>query len=203
MACMKRMVFFAMFSLTCGPAAAQQATDWYNDRVFHGQLDASVEAFFGDARGQFLDPRGMIEPGADPHRVATQFRVAFDGVPQDQLTNRDGHSIYSACQPHNCGVSAAVLTRRGSAVVEAAALIHWRCGRRDLPAVQPARSPGGLSRVGGCDDLQHPTVTMFFPSRATVNPQQVRDLRDWARHWLTSVERRSEYRARYVTVALR
>lgn len=202
MACMKRMVFLAMFSLAVGPATAQQAAPWYNNRDFHRQLDVSIQSFFGDARGQFLNPPDLRWPGADPHLVATQFRVAFDGVPQSQETTGDRHTLYSACQPHNCAVSGAVLTRQGSAVVEAAALIHWRCGRRDLPAVQPARSPGGLSRVGGCDDLQHPTVTMFFPSRSTVRAQQVRDLQDWAKHWLIAVERGNAYHARYVTVAL-
>lgn len=201
MVCMKRIVLFAMFSLAVGPAAAQQATDWYNNRVLHRQLDASVQAFFGSQRGQFLELRGVHEPGADPHLVATQFRGVFDGIPQDQLPTKDGYALYVACQPHNCFVSAAVLTKRGSTVVEAAALIHWRCGRSDLPKDQPARSPGGLSRVGGCDDLQHPTVTMFFPSRAAVNAQQVRDLREWAKSRLSSVLRDTEHRTRYVTVA--
>jgi hypothetical protein len=200
---MKRMVFLAIFALAVGPATAQPTTDWYNDRALHHQLDASVGAFFGSERGQFLELHGVPDPGANPHLVATQFRGVFDGVPQDLLTTKDGHVLYSACQPHNCAVAAAVLTKRDSAVVVAAALIHWRCGRRDLPPDQPARNPAGLSRVGACDDLNHPTVTMFFPSRAAVNVQQVRDLQDWARHWLTAVERSSAYRARYVTVALK
>lgn len=200
---MKRMIFLAIFSLAIGPATAQPATDWYNDRVLHRQLDAAVQAFFGGERGQFLGLHGIHDLGADPHLIATQFRGVFDGVPQDLMTNKDGYALYSACQPHNCAVSAAVLTKRDSAVVEAAALIHWRCGRRDLPADQPVRSPFGLSRVGACDDLNHPTVTMFFPSRAAVDVQQVRDLQDWARHWLTAVERGSAYRVHYVTVALK
>lgn len=203
MTSMKWMFFFAIFFLGGRPAAAQPATDWYNDRVLHRQLDASVQAFFGSERGQFLELHGIHDPGADPHLVATQFRRVFDGVPQDLLTTKDGYALYSACQPHNCAVSAAVLTKRDSAVVEAAALIHWRCGRRDLPADQSARRPAGLSRVGGCDDLNHPTVTMFFPSRAAVNVQQVRDLQDWARRWLTAVERSSAYQAHYVTVVLK
>lgn len=202
MTCMRWMAFFAMFLLAGNPATAQPATDWYADRVLHHQLDASIRAFFGGERGQFLELHGTLHPGANPHLIATQFRGVFDGVPQDLLTTKDGYVLYSACQPHNCAVSAAVLTKPNNAVVEAAALIHWRCGRRDLPVEQPAGSPAGSSRVGGCDGLNRPTVTMFFPSRAAVNVQQVGDLQDWARHWLTAVEHRSSYRVHYVTVVL-
>ncbi|HEU4670096.1 MAG TPA: hypothetical protein VFR91_05290 [Dyella sp.] len=190
-----------MLFLAAGTAAAQHATAWYNDVALHRRLDASVRSLFRDERGQFVDLHGHLAPGDDPRLIATQFLGVFDGVPQDRLTTAHGYTLYAGCQPHNCAVAAAALTAPGTTTVEAVALIHWRCGRTDLPKVRPARTPGRPARIGGCDDLHHPTVTMFFPSRSAVDARQVRDLEAWAGKWLSAIG--ASRRTRYVTVALR
>lgn len=201
MASMRRMALTPILFLVLGTAAAQHASPWYNDRALRQQLDTSVTSFFGSEKGQFVVLRGRDAPGVDQGLLATQFLGIFDGVPQDRVTTEHGYTLYSGCQPHNCAVTAAVLTESDGTVIDAAALIHWRCGRPDLPTDSPQAAKGEPFRVGGCDDLQHPTVTMFFARKAAVDEQKVQDLKDWAAKRLSDI---GGYRkTRYVTVAFK
>lgn len=201
MASMKRMVLVPMLFLVLGTASAQRVNAWYNDRALRQQLDTSVTSFFGRERGQLVVLRGRHAADVDQGLLTTQVLGVFDGVPQDLLTTEHGYTLYSGCQPHNCAVSAAVLTAPGSTLVDAVALIHWRCGRPDLPMDIAPAAAGAPFRVGGCDDLQHPTVTMFFARKAAVDAPMAQDLKAWARKRLSDV---GGYRkARYVTVVLK
>lgn len=198
---MKKMVLLPMLFFVLGTAAAQHASAWYNDLTLRQQLDKSVTSLFGSEKGQFVVLRGYYAPGIDQGLLVTQFRGVFDGVPQDLVTTAHGYTLYSGCQPHNCAVSAAVLTEPGSTVLDAAALIHWRCGRTDLPMHSPQATKGQPFRAGGCDDLQHPTVTIFLARKAAVDQHVVQDLKDWASKRLSDI---GGYRkTRYVTVAIK
>ncbi len=178
---MKLMAIASLLFLTLGSAYAQENSVWYNNATLRQQLDTSATSFFAGEKGNFVKLEGHYSPDVDKNLLATQFLGVFDGVPSDQQTTKHGYTIYSGCQPQNCGVSAAILTEPNSTLIDAAALIHWRCARKDLPMDSEAANKGGRFRVGGCDDRGHPTVTIFFAHKGTVDHQMIRDLKMWAK----------------------
>ena len=89
--------------------------------------------------------------------------------------------LYGGCQVRNCAVSAVVLTEPNSTLIDAAALIHWRCARTDLPMDSQPVAKGKPFRVGGCDDRNHPAVTIFFAHKGTVDRHMIQDLKMWAK----------------------
>ncbi len=197
---MKKCAILTLLLMLFGPAVAQENTVWYNNSTLRQQLDISVAAFFGNTRGAFVRLTGHYTPGVDKKLLTTQFLGVFDGVPQDFLTTRHGYAIYSGCQPHNCGVAAAVLTAPGSTMIDAAALIHWRCGRANLPMNTRPAAKGARFRVGGCDDIDHPTVTIFFAHKGTVDEPMAQDLKEWAKKRLSDL--RIDGKTEFVTVAV-
>lgn len=198
---MKKTTLIALLLFASSAATAREPAAWYDNVALRQQLDTSVRSFFGSEKGQFVVLRGHQAPGVDPRLVATQFLGVLDGVPLDRVTTKNGYTLYSGCQPHNCAVTAAVLTKFGSTVVDAAALIHWRCAREDLPLDSTPAASGSRYRVGGCDDAHHPTVTMFVARKAPADERQVHELEDWAGKRLSAIA--GDRKARYETVAVK
>jgi len=147
---------------------------WYDDPALRSQLDQAIARFFGDARGPDI-PLG----DASNHmpRLARRFARVFDGVPGEERMLPDGDVLYAGCQPHNCGVAAAVVVGQGRQVI-AAAVTHWHCGSRRLPAERPAR-PGRPGRIGDCDDPAFPTLAII--ARGAGDTQAIAALERWGR----------------------
>lgn len=200
MVSVKKTTLVALLLFASSTAVAREPAAWYANAALRLQLDTSVRSFFGSEKGQFVALRGRRAPGGDPRLVATQFLGVLDGVPLDRVTTKYGYTLYSGCQPHNCAVTAAVLTKFGSTVVNAAVLIHWRCARADLPLDSTPAAKGGRYRVGGCDDALHPTVTVFVARKAAADERQIQALKDWAEKRLSAIA--GDRKARYETVAL-
>lgn len=155
-------------------AASASAQVWYDDPALRTQLDQAIAGFFGDTHGPDI-PLG--DRSNQMPRLAQRFASVFDGVPGDEDRLPDGEVLYAGCQPHNCGVAAALVVGQGRQVI-AAAVTHWHCGSSRLPAERPA-SPGKPERVGGCDDPAYPTLTIF--TRGARDPQAIAALERWGR----------------------
>lgn len=147
---------------------------WYNDALLRAQLDAAIARFFGAARAP-----GVPLGDAQNHipLLARRFAGVFDGVPGQRLPLSSGEVLYEGCKPHECGVAAALVVGQGRQVI-AAAVTHWNCGSRLLPAERAAQ-PGSPGRAGGCDDPAWPTLTIF--TRGARDPQAIAALEQWGR----------------------
>ncbi len=163
-----------------GWAAVTSHAAWYGNRTLRTNLDRAIDGFFGHTHGDLVVLRGKYGPLEPAQNLSLQFKAVFDGAPGQSYLTRHGYVLYSGCQPHNCGVAAAVLTKPGDSLIDAAALIHWRCARKDLPRDRPVE-PRMVARAGGCDAPGFPTLTVFSPGKTSVDASMIRDFRQWAR----------------------
>ena len=189
------LVLLAVTSL----ATAQEGGVWFNNPNTREQLDNSISSFFANQHAGSVTLRSVHARNENAGLLATQFKEVFDGVPQDGLQTAHGYTLYSGCQPQNCNVAGALITAPGSTLVDAAALIHWRCARTDLAKDRPQEG-SEPAREGGCDDPSFPTVTIFVMNRRSANEDQIQDLKQWAKLRLNRMG--GVKRVRMVIVAL-
>jgi hypothetical protein len=160
------------------PAAKPASPSWANDPAVVDQLQTTVAAFFGDARGDYdAAPAAPPEdPKADPALVVTQFRAAFFGVPVGNAPKvlPDGKKLYVGCKPHDCMVRAALVTEADGATPVAAALKHHYCGRTFPGSTEPGRP----TEPHQCEDAA--TLTLFFPKEPPMDIDVEHALVSWA-----------------------
>lgn len=149
-------------------------------------LIQKVAAFLQEGAGRYVDtnhrhisPDGTPKPeiSATKPGLSEQFNDVFGGVPDPEITLVGNYRLFGACQVHNCGVRAFVVTDASGATVQAAGLIHYRCTYRPGASNEPiVQSEGNAS---DCENF--PTLTIFYRSSQTKNASVTEQVIKWAR----------------------
>jgi len=118
--------------------------------------------FFGDQRGDYILPNQPLYE---------QFGEALSGPPDPEKTLADGSTLVAGCRYKSCTEKGAMVFDANGAV-EAAGLIHRRCGapppRKGSPRCQPQT-----------------TFTLFTSTRST-SAEAIEAVRAWAHDKMAS-----------------
>lgn len=174
------MAVTVSITLLAGRAHGQGVHMWYDDQLWRQNIDQSITTFFGDHVGTYVG-YGLTEKkytAQKAARIGNQFLVTFDGVPLENTALSGNNQLFAFAKPHDANVKAAVVTAVHGTEILAAGLIHYSCGTIsrahifDSAAVTKNYSNACSSK---------PTLTIFFNSMASRNPQVRDDLLAWGK----------------------
>jgi hypothetical protein len=113
-----------LLAVTPAPAApghctltALQACANTNQLVDDPQFAGALRRFFGDARGDYLQPNAPL---------ADQVAEALHGPPEDRKGLATGDWLFTACRAHSCPEKGAVIVTQTGRIL-AAGLMNFNC----------------------------------------------------------------------------
>jgi len=137
-----------------------------NQLVWSSDLQPAIQAFFGKARGSYLNDNALL---------SEQTEQVLSGAPDIRQHLPSGEWLFTACQAHDCGNKGAIVFDNAGEI-EAVGIISFDCHR--VP-------PGQV----GCE--RAPELTIFVKHAFGVAKQPYYDvLVDWAEK-RTQEDRRS------------
>lgn len=102
-----------------------------NALVWAKDFEPALKAFLGNARGSYI---------GDNRLVSNQVEEALGGPPDAPHQLPSGDWLFTACQPHECGVKGAVVIDK-TGTIEAVGLISYDCHHVPFGQSQCERSP--------------------------------------------------------------
>lgn len=167
------------------PSSEADAHAWWGQQP-RDYLAKKADAFLQGGRGDYVNTyRQSLSRNGTPQQeirstqpgLSEQFNDVFGGVPDPEISLVGNYRLFGACQVHNCGVRAFLVTDAGGDVVQAAGLIHYRCTNRTGASNEPiVQSKGSTS---GCENF--PTLTIFYASPQTKNTAVTEQAIEWAK----------------------
>lgn len=125
--------------------------------------------------------QGLITPqevGKTLPTLPEQFNEVFGGVPNPEVTLVGNYRLFEACQVHNCGTKAVLVTDASGTLVQAAGLLkQFGCTATIKTLRQPTNQME--SQAHACED--GPTLTIFYQSAQTKNAALTEQIIEWAK----------------------
>lgn len=167
------------------PSSEADAHAWWGQQP-RDYLTKKADTFLQGGKGYYVNTyRQRLSKNGTPQQeisstqsgLSEQFSDVFGGVPDPETTLVGNYRLFSACQVHNCGVRAVLVTDASGATVQAAGLIHYRCTYRPGASDNPIVKPEGMA--SDCENF--PTLTIFYESPQTKNAAVTEQVIEWAR----------------------
>jgi hypothetical protein len=172
--------------LPASPASNEASASAWSDAQPRDYLMKKAAAFLQGGAGHYISTddrrlsQGLItqqDVGKTQPTLPEQFNEVFGGVPDPEAILVGNYRLFSACQVHNCGVRAILITDASGVTVQAAGLIHYRCAYR--PGASNAPIVQSEGRTSDCENF--PTFTIFYQSPQTKNATVTEQMIAWAR----------------------
>lgn len=165
---------------------ARATLAWSNGST-RGALIREASAYLAGGTGNYVTIRPENSSGGGSANKASfqpmhrslpdQFAHVFGGIPDPELVLAGGDRLFAACEPHNCGLKAFIVTDATGKLIQAAGLIHHRCASND------GNSPAAIARrESAVPPCQHsPTLTIFYANLLARKPTLTKQIVQWAR----------------------
>lgn len=172
--------------LPATPPTNQAEAHAWSDPQPRDYLMKKAAAFLEGGAGSYIvtnryNPLSTVpqrKPGSDHPGLPEQFNYVFGGVPDPEVTLVGSYRLFEACQVHNCGTKAVLVTDASGTLVQAAGLLkQFGCTTPSNALSQPTTQSG--SQANACEDI--PTLTIFYQSAQTKNAALTEQIIEWAK----------------------